>query len=727
MYQRLICSTLLGITLLLALIAGAISVTLHSAAAEIPDHYIVVLHPDVNDTAAIVSDMAQRHGLAMGHIYKYALKGFSAVIPAAALDAIRHDPRVSFVEQDHMVQAFAQTIPTGINRIDADLNPTASIDGIDQRVNVDIAIIDTGIQLNHPDLYVFAQKTFVTGTSTADDDNGHGTHVAGTAAAIDNGIGVVGVSPGARLWAVKVLDRNGGGSLSDVIAGIDYVTLHANEIDVANMSLGCNCQSSAGDTALANSVAAGVTYSVAAGNSGADASGFWPASNPNVIAVSAIADSDGKCGGLGSVTSYGKDDAFASFSNYGSVVDLAAPGVDILSTYKGSSYATMSGTSMASPHVAGSAALYVASSPNYPTNRPSPSEVKSRLVSSAVAQTKTCDTSLNNGNGGFNGDPSPEPLVYNGVASPDFSISASTSSLSIKAGSSDSSTKITIGSLNGFTGTVSLVATSSVTGITASLSAPSVQITSSGSSNSSTILTVGAAANITLGTYVNAVTITGTSGSLSHSTSVTVIVPTVPSAPQNLIATSGNAQITLSWSAPPSDGGSAITGYNIYRGTRAAGETLLSTIGNVLTYTDTTVTNELTYYYHVTAINSAGESSASNEAFAKPSASVPTLTVKSISTSTLVSGVSGNKKINTQVSVVDKSTNNGIQGATVSIIVTLPSGATLNGSGITDSTGKVIISIGPTKEKGAYTSCVNNIVSSGWAFDGIKPCATGTL
>ncbi len=516
MYQRLICSALLGITLLLALIAGAISVTLHSAAAEIPDHYIVVLHPDVNDTAAIVSDMAQRHGLAMGHIYKYALKGFSAVIPAAALDAIRHDPRVSFVEQDHMVQAFAQTIPTGINRIDTDLNPTATIDGIDQRVNVDIAIIDTGIQLNHPDLYVFAQKTFVTGTSTADDDNGHGTHVAGTAAAIDNGIGVVGVSPGARLWAVKVLDRNGSGSLSDIIAGIDYVTLHANEIDVANMSLGCNCQSSAGDTALANSVAAGVTYSVAAGNSGADASGFWPASNPNVIAVSAIADSDGKCGGLGSATSYGKDDTFASFSNYGSVVDLAAPGVDILSTYKGSSYATMSGTSMASPHVAGSAALYVASSPNYPTNRPSPSEVKSRLVSSAVAQTKTCDTTLNNGNGGFNGDPSPERLVYNGVASPDFSISASTSSLSIKAGSSDSSTKITVGSLNGFTGTVSLVTTSSVPDITASLSAPSVQITTSGSSDSSTILTVGAAA--APGTYVNAVTVMGTSGSLSHST-----------------------------------------------------------------------------------------------------------------------------------------------------------------------------------------------------------------
>ena len=220
-------------------------------------------------------------------------------------------------------------------------------------MNADIAILDTGIDMNHPDLNVYAQKTFVAGTSTANDDNGHGTHVAGIAAAKDNSIGVVGVAPGARLWAVKVLDSSGAGALSDVIAGIDYITGHANEIDVVNMSFGCQCDSTALNSAVNNAVSAGITFVAAAGNNGQDASAFSPASNPNVIAVGAIADSDGRCGGLGPSTQYGNDDTFATFSNYGPKVTIAAPGVNILSTYYGGSYTTLSGTSMAAPHVAG--------------------------------------------------------------------------------------------------------------------------------------------------------------------------------------------------------------------------------------------------------------------------------------------------------------------------------------------------------------------------------------
>lgn len=382
--------------------------TSDTAQSKIPDQYIVVLRDDVQDPAAAASDIGQKHGLALGHVYKYALKGFSAMIPAAVLDKVKSDARVSYIENDQSVEAFAQTVPTGINRIDADLSSTKAGDGSGS-VNVDIAIIDTGIDLKHPDLNVFKHVTFVKGTKTGNDDNGHGTHVAGISAAKDNSIGVVGVAPDARLWAVKVLNRNGSGFLSDVIKGIDYVTANAAQIEVANMSLGCECSSSALNTAITNSVAKGVTYVVAAGNSAKDAGTFSPANHPDVIAVSAIADSDGKCGGLGPSTPYGADDTFASFSNFGSVVDVAAPGVQIYSTYKSGTYATLSGTSMASPHVAGVAALYKVNNAGA-----SPAQVQTALTAAGVQQTQICDTSLNNGNGGFSGDPDSynEPLVY---------------------------------------------------------------------------------------------------------------------------------------------------------------------------------------------------------------------------------------------------------------------------------------------------------------------------
>ena len=152
------------------------------------------------------------------------LKGFSIKVPnERVLEAIQRNPNVAYIEQDMQVQAFAQLLPRGVNRVDGDLSSTVSGNGAGS-VNTDIAIIDTGIQLSHPDLNVYRQKTFVSGTSSANDDNGHGTHVAGIAAAKDNSIGVVGVAPGARLWAVKVLDSSGSGSISNIIKGIEYVT-----------------------------------------------------------------------------------------------------------------------------------------------------------------------------------------------------------------------------------------------------------------------------------------------------------------------------------------------------------------------------------------------------------------------------------------------------------------------------------------------------------------------
>ena len=374
-------------------------------ANKIQGQYIIVLSDDSD--LQTETEKAKSKGAEIIHEYKHAIKGFAVKVQNdKVLELIKkNNPSISYIEPDYEVQIFAQLLPNGINRIDADLSSTVSGDG-QYSVNVDIAIIDTGINLSHPDLNVYKQVSFVKGAKTADDDNGHGTHVAGTAAAKDDSNGVVGVAPGARLWAVKVLDRNGSGSLSNVIKGIDYVTANAGQIDVANMSLGCECTSTSLNSAIANSVAAGVTYVVAAGNSAKDAQTFSPANHPDVIAVSAIADSDGKCGGLGASTSYGPDDTLASFSNFGAVVDIAAPGVSIYSTYKNGGYATLSGTSMASPHVAGGAALFKASNPSF-----TPLDVKNSLLSNGSTLSSSCD---GNGNGYFSGDKDAfaEPLLY---------------------------------------------------------------------------------------------------------------------------------------------------------------------------------------------------------------------------------------------------------------------------------------------------------------------------
>ena len=169
-------------------------------------------------------------------------------------------------------------------------------------VNADIAILDTGIDLTNPDLNVYNEISFVNGTTSANDDNGHGTLVAGIAATKNNGFGVVGVAPGARLWDVKVLDSQGNGLISDIIKGVDYVTGHADQIDVVNLSFGLNdCFSPALDSAIQNSISKRIVYVGRAGNDHTDVAHYSPADFNNVIAVSAIVDTDGKCGGLGPV------------------------------------------------------------------------------------------------------------------------------------------------------------------------------------------------------------------------------------------------------------------------------------------------------------------------------------------------------------------------------------------------------------------------------------------
>ena len=348
----------------------------------IPGQYIVVLRDDVADVPAVADEHARRHGTGVQHLYEHALKGYAATIPAARLAQIKADPRVAFVSEDRLVAATAQTLPTGIDRIDGESSSTKSGDGAGA-VGVDVAVIDSGIDVLHPDLNVVGGVNCTTGRGY-DDGTGHGTHVAGTIGAKDDGVGVVGVAPGVRLWAVRVLDNRGKGNWSSVVCGIDWVTRNAKTIEVANMSLGGggaddgNCGNSNNDAmhkAICASVNAGVTYVVAAGNASANAAGHVPAAYDEVITVSALADFDGKAGGGAAATCRADvDDTFADFSNYGPDVDIIAPGVCITSTWKGGGYNTISGTSMATPHVTGAAALYKVNNPGA-----SPTQVKAAL------------------------------------------------------------------------------------------------------------------------------------------------------------------------------------------------------------------------------------------------------------------------------------------------------------------------------------------------------------
>ena len=165
----------------------------------------------------------------------------------------------------HAGTSIAQLLPKGVNGVDGELSSAISGNGAGI-MNADIAILDTGIQLTYPDLYVYRQKTFVSETSSANHDNGHGIHVAGIGAAKDNSIGVVGMAPRARLWSVKVLNSSGSGSISTIIKDIDYVTKNVAQIDIANLSLGCECTLTSLNTAITNTVKVGVTYVVGAGN-----------------------------------------------------------------------------------------------------------------------------------------------------------------------------------------------------------------------------------------------------------------------------------------------------------------------------------------------------------------------------------------------------------------------------------------------------------------------------
>ena len=388
----------------LCLLVAALTLAGTAGARGISGQYIVVVKSDFNG-GIVAAEHARWADVEVIAKYRYALNGYSARLSKAALAKVRADERVLLVSQDRKVHATAQTLPTGVDRIEGDLSSTLSGNGSGS-VNGAVAVLDTGIDTSHPDLNVVGGKNCSTGKSYRD-GNGHGTHVAGTIGARDDGNGVVGVAPGVRLYAVRVLNNSGSGSWSSIICGIDWVTANAaaTGIKVANMSLGgsgtdTGCNGAALHLAICRSVNnARVTYVVAAGNSGANLSNFVPAAYNEVLSVTAAADFNGQPGGGAPATCRTDvDETAADFSNFTTVGSsdvghtIAGPGVCINSTWKGGGYSTISGTSMASPHVAGTAALCIAG----PCAGMSPSQVISRLRSDAAGWPATY---------GFSGDP----------------------------------------------------------------------------------------------------------------------------------------------------------------------------------------------------------------------------------------------------------------------------------------------------------------------------------
>jgi subtilisin family serine protease len=320
------------------------------------------------EVRAAAEHLASLHGFSLGHVYSHAIEGFSAHLNDWQLAVLSADARVAYIEADlpmavmgvpapgvrakptnpgggGSTEPAAQELPWGIARVGADSSSTLAGDGSGSVAGVRAYIIDTGIDTSHADLYVVEHVNFAGGPNK--DCHGHGTHVAGTVGAIDNTRDVVGVAPDIELVGVKVLGCGGTGSTSGVLRGVDWVTANAVLPAVANMSLGGGA-SAALDEAVLNSAAAGIFYAVAAGNDGGDACLGSPAR--------AGAGSDN---GVMTTAATGSADQEASFSNYGDCVDIWAPGVGVLSTKKGGGTTTYSGTSMASPHAAGGAALYL--------------------------------------------------------------------------------------------------------------------------------------------------------------------------------------------------------------------------------------------------------------------------------------------------------------------------------------------------------------------------------
>ena len=381
------------VTVVLCLLAlPAHSQGIRRAQQPVPEQYIVIFKDQApgargvrSGAARLAGDLARAYGVHIGRVYQHAVNGFAARMPEAGAAALSRDPRVAFVEEDGAVSATDTQFdaPWGLDRIgqrDLPLNGAFTFTATGSGVNV--YVIDSGIRATHQEFGGRASRVFDAFGGDGDDGNGHGTHVAGTI-----GGSTYGVAKDVQLFGVRVLDEQGDGTISGVVAGVDWVTANHAKPAVANMSLG-GAASRTLDTAVRNSVAAGVTYVVSAGNDNVNAANASPARVAEAITVGATDIRDNR----------------AWFSNYGSALDVFAPGVNIISTWIGSdtATATLSGTSMAAPHVAGAAALFLQGDP----------QASPAAVSEAITSSATTGKVVRPGTG------SPNRLLFVGTQSP---------------------------------------------------------------------------------------------------------------------------------------------------------------------------------------------------------------------------------------------------------------------------------------------------------------------
>ncbi len=498
------------------------------------DRWIVVLKP--GEDAGRAEGRARGLGANPDHTFSHAVHGYAAKLDGRQLDSVRRDPAVAMVVADDVFSMQSQSVPTGVERVFGLQSPVTTIDGVDDRVDADVAIVDTGIDRTHPDLNVVGGVNCSTSDRNAWwDSNGHGTHVAGTVGALDNGFGVVGVAPGVRLWAVRILNSAGNGLLSWYVCGLDWITAQRDPQDpsrplfeAVNMSVakpGSDdhaCGATNGDilhAAICRLVGSGVTVVAAAGNNSFNASRLIPASYDEVITVSALADTDGSPGGAGgnaclSWGGYDKDDTFADFSNYGADVDLIAPGKCILSTLPGNRYGVLSGTSMAAPLVTGAVALYKSSRP-----LATPDQVKAALEAMGNHDWNTATDP----------DPYHEPLldVSKIVAAGDYSLNAAASQGWVQAIDGTVVVPLTVNRAEDFVAPVDLTLTpptqlAGFTEPTAQLTGAFDPPTLTGLDATSSALTVTVPPGTPPGTYP--VVVHATSGGLDHTVQLNVTV-----------------------------------------------------------------------------------------------------------------------------------------------------------------------------------------------------------
>ena len=731
-------AVLISILLLVSLAVPVTAAPPADADAPAFDSWIVTLSARGQPSEA--GALARGAGGRAGHVYSHALQGFQFRGSAQAAAALGRSPKVASVQPDTAL-ALTETLPWGVKRVSAYLTggATGAYQAGYRGNGARIAILDTGIDLDHPDLAtaidIPSGKNCITAPASANDGHGHGSHVAGSAAAPLNGVGVVGVAPQARLVPVKMFTDSGTSSQAAALCALDHIVAlntdgdDANDIDVANMSWGeqrawGDCVADPLHTAICSADAAGIILVAGAGNSATDAGNFVPAAYPEVLSVSALADFDGVPGRLAGckfileLLANECDDTFAVFSNRGASVDVIAPGVNIYSTWKDGQWKVNHGTSMATPHVAGIAALMAAAHPGL-----TPAEARDHLLSTGECpngQAADADgTAGCAGQGTWPDDPDgiPEPMGHalraaqaaaataptdpEAPAPPVLSASVTTASVDLSWTSPDdggspltgfevfrspdgsawtsiatvdetilahSDTNVAadqtwqyrVDASNSVGSTASNVVTVTVPAepppdpvppsaptLTASATETTIELSWSvpaddggdaidgyeihrGPSASELALhaivgtgtgysDTGVAPGETWFYAVAAVNVAG-AGALSNVESASVPVPPPvepPSAP-TLTATRGNGSVRLNWTAPTDDGGASVTNYQVFRGTSSGSLAQVATLGNVLTWNNTGLTNGTTYWFQVAAVNSAGPGDLSSEVSATP-------------------------------------------------------------------------------------------------------------